>query len=632
MGTPPRRRVARGLHGRDTRPVDVATFLARHPPFDALVEDRLREVAGTVEVEHVPAGETILRPEGEPARELSVIRKGAVELLEDDVIVDLLGEGDVFGQLSLLSDERPSLTVRAHEDTLLYRIPGDVAEAVLGTEAGRSFVLGSLRRRITSLAELVQADGMAPQHRRVETLVRRPPVSVEPSTTIGAAAKLMAEQRVSCLLVPAEPAWGILTDRDLRTRIVAAGRSYDTPVGEVATFPAATLSAAATAGEALLDMFERGVHHFPVVDGDGRITGVVTDTDLMWLGRHTPFAIRSAIERAPNRVDAITAARDLPQVVVSLVEASADPVAIGHVASIVVDALTQRLLELGIEAQGPPPVPWAWLALGSAARQEQSLRTDQDHALAFDANQAGREAADAYFATLAEFVTSGLESAGIPRCSGDAMATHPMMRRTMDEWLEALRGWIADTGSGGSIFSSIVYDYRRVAGPLDPEPGFDELIRSARASRPLVHQFGLRVLDRPPPTGFFRDFVVEAKGEHAGTLDVKHGGITTIGNLARYAAVRAGSVERRTLGRLRAAAEGGRLDPEVADELAEAFRFLWEVRLRHQAEQVRTGVEPDDHVDPRTLGPVARRGLREAFRVIARAQRALTTELGVRPR
>jgi len=500
---------------------------------------------------------------------------------------------------------------------------------VLGTEAGRSFVLGSLRRRITSLAELVQADGMAPQHRRVESLVRRPPVSVEPATPVGEAAALMAAQRVSSLLVRGEPAWGILTDRDLRTRIVAAGRPYDTPVGEVASFPAATLPAAATAGEALLEMFELGVHHFPVVDGDGTITGVVTDTDLMWLGRHTPFAIRSAVERAPSRVDAITAARDLPQVVVSLVEASADPVAIGRVASIVVDALTQRLLELGIEEQGPAPVPWAWLALGSAARQEQSLRTDQDHALAFDVDGAERDAADGYFATLAEFVTSGLESAGIPRCSGGAMATHPMMRRTMTEWLAAIRGWTADIGAGGSIFSSIVYDYRRVAGPLDPEPGFDELIRSARASHPLVIQMARRALDRAPPTGFFRDFVVE-KGEHAGRLDVKHGGITTIGSLARFAAVRAGSVERRTLGRLRAAAEAGALDPEAGRELAEAFRFLWEVRLRHQAEQVRAGAEPDDFVDPGTLGPVARRGLREAFRVIGRAQRGIATELGIR--
>jgi CBS domain-containing protein len=378
-------------------------------------------------------------------------------------------------------------------------------------------------------------------------------------------------------------------------------------------------------------MFAKGVHHFPVVDGDGTITGVVTDTDLMWLGRHTPFAIRSAIERAPTRVDAITAARELPEVVAALVEASADPVAIGHVAALVLDALTRRLLELGIQEQGPVPAPWAWLALGSAARQEQSLRTDQDHAFVYEAEDVQRDEVDPYFAALAEFVTSGLESAGIPRCTGDAMATHPLMRRSLSGWADAFRGWIDDGDASGSIYSSIVYDYRHVAGPLDPEPTLDAIVRSSRASRAFVHQLGRRALQRPPPTGFFRDLVVEAKGEHAGRLDVKHGGITTIGALARYYSVRAGSLERKTLNRLQEAAAAGVLEDEIANELAEAFRFLWEIRLRNQVRQVRASTEPDDFVDPTTLGPVARRGLREAFRVITRAQRGLATELGVRP-
>jgi CBS domain-containing protein len=611
--------------------VDVSTFLGRYGPFDALTKDRLDDVAKAVSVEHFPAGDTILRQEGEPARDLYVIRKGAVELRDDDVVVDLLGEGDVFGQLSLLADERPSLTVRAHEDCLCYLIPADVAEDVLGTKAGRSFVIESLRRRISSLAQHVQADAIGPRHRAVASLVRRPPVTCPPDTPVGEAAAQMAKHRVSSLLIPTDDGWGIITDRDLRTRIVAAGRSYETPVGQVATFPAATLSADATAGEALLEMFAKGVHHFPVVGGDGSITGVVTDTDLMWLGRHTPFAIRSAIERAPTRTEAITAARDLPEVVVALVEASADPVAVGHVAAIVVDALTRRLLDLGIEREGAAPAPWAWLALGSAARQEQSLHTDQDHALAYDPDEAAGEEPDLYFARLAEFVTSGLESAGIPRCKGGAMATHPLMRRSLADWVDAFREWIEDTSASGSIYASIVYDYRRVAGPLDPEPALDEVVRLARTNPGFIRQLGRRALDRPPPTGFFRDFVVEAKGEHAGTLDVKHGGITTVGTLARVYAVRAGSVERRTLSRLEAAAAAGELDPDVANELAESFRFLWEIRLRNQAAQVRSGTKPDDFVDPTTLGPVARRGLREAFRVIARAQRGLATELGLRP-
>ena len=316
--------------------------------------------------------------------------------------------------------------------------------------------------------------------------------------------------------------------------------------------------------------------------------------------------------------------------VLALVDASSEPVSVGRVVALVVDAMTTRLLTLGIERSGEPPVPWAWLALGSAARREQALGTDQDHALAYDLQDRNVEDVDPYFAELAEFVTQGLQDAGIPRCRGDAMASNPAMRRSVQGWIDALHGWMRDLGSSGSILSSIVYDFRRVTGPLDPEPELEATIREARSDLSFLRHLGRRALDHRAPTGFLRDLVVERKGAHVGRLDVKHGGITIIGNIARLEGVRAGIPARETLDRLTGAVAAGTLDEGVAGELSEAFRFLWEVRLRHQAGQVRAGEAPDDFVDPSTLGPVTRRGLKEAFGVITRAQRGIATELGLR--
>ena len=127
-----------------------------------------------------------------------------------------------------------------------------------------------------------------------------------------------------------------------------------------------------------------------------------------------------------------------------------------------------------------------------------------------------------------------------------------------------------------------------------------------------------------------RDLVVEAKGEHAGRLDVKHGGLTIVTNLARVYAVQAGQAEGPSpVSRPRPPRACS--TPHVARELTEAFRFLWEIRLRHQASQVEAGEAPDDFVDPGSLGPFARSGLKEAFRAIARAQRQLASEEGIRP-
>lgn len=610
--------------------MDVATFLSRHPPFDALPAEALASVVKAAQIEHFPAGTVILQEQGEPARFLYVVRKGAVELLSEGSLYDLLDEGEVFGQFSLLDGESPTATVRAREDTLCYLIDGEVADRVLGTAAGQTFVIGTMRERLAAGYDVATEPPGAP-YRPIGGLLRRGVISAEPSMSVADAAERMAAERVSSLLVPMRDGWGIVTDRDLRTRILAQRRSADTPVEEIATFPVKTLSEDALAGEALLAMFAEGVHHFPVTQADGSVIGVVTDTDLMDVGRHTTFSIRSAIERAHTREAVIAAGRELPDVVCALVAASSEPVGVGRVVALVVDALTRQLLKLGIERFGEPPVPWAWLALGSAARHEQALHTDQDHALAYDPQDRSPEDIDRFFAELSAFVVDGLEQAGIPRCEGDVMASNPVLRRPIAEWVETLRGWIAAPGRSGSVQSSILYDFRRVAGPLDAEPELDRVIGEARNDEVFVRHLARRAMDDRPPTGFLRDLVVQRKGEHVGRLDVKHGGIVIIGNLARVYAVRAGVSAKGTLDRLEGAAAAGVIESDHARELAEAFRFLWDVRLRHQVAQVRAAQPPDDFVDPSNLGPVTRRGLKESFRVIARAQRGLSSELGIRP-
>lgn len=607
----------------------MATFLSRHPPFDALSPEALASVVKAAQIEHFSAGTVILQEQGEPARFLYVVRKGAVELLAEGRLYDLLDEGEAFGQFSLLDRESPTATVRAHEDTLCYLIDAEVADRVLGTAAGQTFVIGTLRERLAAGYDMATEPPGAP-YRPVGGLLRRAVISAEPGMSVAEAAERMAAERVSSLLVPMRDGWGIVTDRDLRTRVLAQHRSADTPVEEIATFPVKTLPEDALAGEALLAMFAEGVHHFPVTRADGSVIGVVTDTDLMDVGRHTPFSIRSGIERSRTPEAVIAAGRELPDVVCALVAASSEPVGVGRVVALVVDALTRRLLILGIERFGEPPVPWAWLALGSAARHEQALRTDQDHALAYDPQDRSPEDIDRYFAELTAFVVDGLDQAGIPRCAGDVMASNPDLRRPIEKWVETLRGWILAPGRSGSVQSSILYDFRQVAGPLDAEPELERVIGEARDDEVFVRHLARRALDERPPTGFLRDLVVQRKGEHVGRFDVKRGGIVIVGNLARVHAVRAGVSAKGTLDRLKGAAAAGVIESDVARGLAETFRFLWDVRLRHQAAQVRAGQPPDDFVDPSTLGSVTRRGLKEAFSVIARAQRGVALELGVR--
>ena len=610
--------------------MDIVRFLAEHSPFDSLEPGRLREVAGRAQIEFYPEGSVILREGDESARVLYVVRTGAVEVVDGGRVIDLLGEGDVFGAMGAATAAASTIVMRAYEDTLCYLIDRDAVEDALGPVPRPSalFRATSMLPYRTGEASVVPGRWIAATP--VGSVVRRQPISCDGRTTVADASRLMASERVSSVLVPARGGWGILTDRDLRTRVLAVGKSVETPIDEVMTFPVTTVPDAMTADEVLLLMLEHGFHHAPVLDSGGELRGMVTDTDLLALERASPFALKSAIERARDGDEVVRIAAQLPQMVAALVDARMDPMSVGRIVGVTIDAITRRLLDQAIFLIGEPPAPWAWLAFGSQARHEQSLRTDQDHGLAFDAGDADDEEVQPYFTDLARRVTDGLESAGIPRCKRDVMVENPAVRRSVDGWKTAFQTWMSDPAGQGSVFTSITFDYRRVAGSLDIEPVLDAVVATAPAYPLFIRRLASRAVDERPPTGFFRHWVVEAKGEHAGRLDVKHRGITLIGNLARLHAVRLERNEKRTFSRIEAAAAAGLIEEDDRAGLQEAFRLLWQIRLEHQVRSARDGVDPDDYVDPKMLGPITRRGLREAFTIIARQQRAVALEFGIR--
>ena len=409
--------------------------------------------------------------------------------------------------------------------------------------------------------------------------------------------------------------------------MVAERRSGDTPVREVMTSRAETVPPDTMVGEVLLRMLEGGFHHFPIAAADGSVLGVVTDTDLMGIGRDTPFALKSSIERAPDREAVATAVGELPRVVSTLVSASADPVDVGHVIAFSIDAATRRLLELGMAEHGEPSFPWAWLALGSAARQEQAIRTDQDHALAFEGDPDAAERVVGPARRVRHRRARGRRDLPLHgQRDGDERRAPPLPAavgravRVLDEPASRRRRANSCRSSSTSAGSP---------GPLEADVALDRVMATA-PQRPLFLQhLARRALDVRPPIGFVRGITVEQRGEHPGKVDIKHGGIVIVGNLARAYAIRAGLTAKRTIERLRASEQAGAIDAETREGLEEAFRFLWEIRLRHHVDQIAAGEPPDDFVDPKELGGVARQGLKEAFHIIARAQKGLAVEAGV---
>jgi CBS domain-containing protein len=604
--------------------VDISAFLQAYPPFDALDDEQLTGLVRHTHIEFFLAKQVILRQSGEPAHFLYVVRSGAVERVDGDQILEILGPGELFGHPSMLSGLGPIVTMRAHEDTLCYLVDPETAEEVLKTRAGLIYLAHSFQRRVRAMGGAA-ADVTDPLRTPARDLIERVPLTCDPSTTVREVARLMSENRVSAVLVPRGGGWGIVTDRDLRSRVLAAGKSLDTPIQAVATFPVVTVGADTLAAEMAPLMIERGFHHLPVVSDDGQLLGLVTDHDLVWLEEKAPFALKTTIERAADEDEVVAAGRELPEAVCALVRSGVDALEVTRVMAATIDSITRRLLELGVRRLGDPPARWAWLGLGSLARQEQSLVTDQDHALAYDADDVPSDLLDPYFAKLAEFVTAGLERIGIPRCRAGVIASNREWRGSLGEWEFRFRRWMSDPGRVGSAFTGITFDYRELAGPLEVEPALDAVIRSAATNKEFLRHLASQAVN------------VRLPGEAAldgreGPIDLKHAGTSPINNIARAYAIAAGLTENRTVRRLREVTRLGRMPEETCKALEESFSFLWQVRLDHQTQMSADGIQPDDLVDPRELGPVARQGLKEAFRTIERARVALGFEMGMRVR
>jgi CBS domain-containing protein len=609
---------------------EVTRFLREYPPFDGLDAAEVERVAAAAEVEFHLAGTTIFSQGAEPVEYLRVIRSGAVEIVSQGRVLDLMGAGEMFGQASMLSGYPTGFEARAAEDTLCYRIASDLARELLGAPAGLRYVARSLLEPWRQApGPAVAGPGDDPANQPVSALIHDDPVICTPQTSIREAAERMAAAPATSVVVDlGDGTLGILTDRDLRTRVVAGGLPGDTPVSAAMSTPAYTCGPERLGGELLLEMLDRGFRHFPVVSATGQILGVVEDMDIVAAQTRSSFYLRQAIGRAQQPEELRIAARELRPMVIAMHDAGLGAASITATYAVVVDALTRRLLELAVAEAGDPGADFAWLALGSQARREPMPSADVDSAIVWF-GAAPEDQIRPYLQGVATKVVAGLAACGLQDDAHGATARNRPFVRSLESWQRAARSWIADpTQDQALILVSVLVDSRPVWGVHTGTPVADTF-RLAPRNPALLRLLARFALSHRPPTGFLRGLVVEHSGEHRGRLDLKHGGVIPIVDLARWAGIAAGVTSASTTERLRAAASAGTLPAADAHTLEDAFALITSLRLDHQVEQLRAGMQPDDFVNPAALSALTRTHLKEAFRAVASIQRRVAAELDI---
>jgi len=605
---------------------EIRDFLARHEPFDALPVPVLERLPARMTMRYVRRGGRLLE-RGRDNNHLHVLRSGAADVHDaQGSLVDRGGEGACFGSITLTEGNPSTFDVTAIEDCLVLLLPGEDFHRLCDEHPDVDAFFDAQRRsRMSGAVASLQlsATGSAILKTRVRDLVARDPVSVATTATVRDAAVVMRDEGVSSLLVmDGDRLAGIVTDRDLRTRVLADGVDPGVAVSQVMTPGPVTGSTEDLAFEVLLEMTARHIHHLPVLDDGGHPVGIVTTTDLLRLERANPVYLTGDVAKQTDVAGVARVSGRLPRVVQSLVEQDASADDIGRVVTAVGDAVERRLLALAEADLGPPPVPYCWVVLGSRGRLEQALGADQDNAIIVDDGMRPEHAG--WFEALATRVTAGLVACGYPRCPGDVMATNARWRKPLALWRKEFGAWLGEPVPEALLGASTFFDMRPVHGDVTLHQRLQRHVLTASpSSRLFLAHLAKQATANEPPLGFFRGLVLEKHGEHRDTLDIKRGGIGAVVELARVHALSTGSPAVNTRARLEAARGAGLLGDERADDLRDAFEFISYVRLRHQAAQVRRGEPPDNFVAPGDLSSFDKRHLREAFTIVRASQSAL---------
>lgn len=623
--------VLQNIHG-------TMEFLRKYPPFNQMDSAQLAYLVEHCQLRFYAAGESIIKPGDGPVQHFYIVKQGLVvgerphSARRGSETTFEIASGECFPLAALLGERATRTEHLAGEDTFCLLLGKDAFVRLFAQSAPfRDFALrgvSSLLDQVNQQVQLRAAENLGAQY-SLDTTLRelalQQPVACSAATPLRDAVRRMHEQHVGSIVIVDEderPA-GIFTLRDLR-RVVADGESLEQPISALMTQRPFHLPPEASAFDAALAMTERHIAHVCLVEHE-RLVGVVSERDLFSLQRVDLVHLARTIRHA-GRIETLVALRsDIRLLVERMLAHGASSTQITQLVTLLNDHTVCRVIELVLEELGDPGVPFSWLCFGSEGRREQTLHTDQDNGLLFEADSPEQaEHMRQHLLPVARRINQCLAECGFALCRGNIMAGNPELCLSRREWAQRFAAFVREATPESLLASSIYFDLRVVWGD---EQGCAQLRRQLLAdvadNSLFQRLLAANALRHRPPLGRFRDFVVARKGAEKDTFDLKEEGLTPFVDGARLLALAHGVEDSSTLRRFAELVRLEAIDAQDGAAYEEAYHFIQQARLQLHQQQAAQDLPLSNRLDPDSLNHLDRRILRESFRQAQRLQASL---------
>lgn len=534
----------------------IADFLKKFPPFSYLPLEELQSFAPEITIVYKEKDAVIFESNSEPHPYFYVVHQGAIALIrkEDGIVLDICDEGDIFGLRPLMANEHYRLEARAQEESILYAIPIALFKPIVkhNVDVG-SFLVESFASNTrnpysnTHKGQLLGDSAQFNPNNAGSRLLDLQQVeystkiaSAKPGTAIQNIAKKMSKKAVGAMLIEKDGLpLGIITDKDFRNKVVTGTVPISAKAKTIMSSPVITYPTHLTITQAQMAMMKSGISHL-VLTEDGtpntKAIGILSKHDVMLSLGNNPAVLVKATKRCKQIDELKPIRKGVMNLLKGYLEQNIPMSLTSKIISELNDTCTKQVIQLSLkQMDAPPPVEFTWLAMGSQGRSEQLLHTDQDNALIFAAvNDSQVEATRDYFLRLASKITKGLHEIGYAYCPADMMASNPKWCLSIDEFKRATAKWISNPGPEEVLLSSIFFDYNLTYGDQELTNALSAHIFDCVANYPMfLTHLASGALQNPPPSGFFRKFLVEQDGEHKDFFDLKRRALMPLIDAAR---------------------------------------------------------------------------------------------------